>query len=471
MLSGDMVYGPIGVGESLPGLDIKQVKEQSPQVSSAWSEVLPNLGPLFGKVSRVLSRVWKPIRAVLSRYRVIVLILLVAFVLLERFNGLSYASSDYLVFGKAWYADLANGGFGELKQNFANYNVPYLYLLLLTTYAHTGGLAAVKIIAFVFDLIMSVGVFFIVRRFNKGHLVAVIAGVATLALPEVLLNSSWWGQADSTFSALIVWSIYFLIVRKNGWAWAFFGAALAFKLQAVFILPAMCILFIVYRHKFWTVLVGVGVFFSFDIPALLAGRSFSSLVSVYSSQVGQYPSLTLNAPNFYIWLQNGVLPGQQNTVWFIGYGIAFVSFAFLGIFLLFRARVGRTVTLWPLQVAAAFGVLVPYVLPEMHERYFYIGNVLLFVLAVFDRRYTLIALASQYVAVYTYSRFLVLPFPSVPGNFTELAWVELGVVVIACYLTLFPKHGSLLVGVKRLSEIQVGGARAKKSAASEPPFC
>ncbi len=58
-----------------------------------------------------------------------------------------------------------------------------------------------------------------------------------LALPTVILNSSAWGQADSIYTAWLMVALWHLLNHQNNRALVFFGVALAFKLQAILLLP------------------------------------------------------------------------------------------------------------------------------------------------------------------------------------------------------------------------------------------
>ena len=69
---------------------------------------------------------------------------------------------------------------------------------------------------------------------------------------------------------------------------------------------------------------------------------------------------------------------------------------------------------WLLRVAAAFGVLVPFILPMIHDRYFYAGGVFAAVCVLIDRRYLGPVILLQFTAVMAYAPFLwgttILPY-------------------------------------------------------------
>ena len=108
-------------------------------------------------------------------------------------------SGDYTAFMGPWYQFIdTQGGLAALRFNFANYNPPYLYLL---------------------------------------------AAATALFAPSVVINSGAWAQCDSIYAAFCLGSLYFLLRAKPWWASIFFAIALSFKLQAMFFLPVLLIVF------------------------------------------------------------------------------------------------------------------------------------------------------------------------------------------------------------------------------------
>ena len=70
---------------------------------------------------------------------------------------------------------------------------------------------------------------------------------------------------------------------------------------------------------------------------------------------------------------------------------------------------GRRRPLTPPQLlllAATATLVVPILLPEMHERYFYLAEVLTVLAAFVDRRYAVVATALQIASVSTYLGYL-----------------------------------------------------------------
>ena len=112
-----------------------------------------------------------------------------------------------------------------------------LYLLALLTYTPLGPLIGIKLISVPFDLVLGYFTYRIVRlRYPHGW-VPTVAAAVVLFLPTVVLNSALWGQIDATYTSLALGGLYFVLRRRPWLACIFFGLALSFKLQVVFLFP------------------------------------------------------------------------------------------------------------------------------------------------------------------------------------------------------------------------------------------
>ena len=73
-------------------------------------------------------------------------------------------TSDYTVFLSQWYDFIqTHVGFAALKYNFSNYNILYLYLLTLATYLSIPKLVAIKTISVIFDGVLGLFAYLILR--------------------------------------------------------------------------------------------------------------------------------------------------------------------------------------------------------------------------------------------------------------------------------------------------------------------
>ncbi|MFD9895186.1 hypothetical protein ACFWY9_38090 [Amycolatopsis sp. NPDC059027] len=314
-----------------------------------------------------------------------------------------HESFDYKVFFKNWYEFIStHGGFGALKYRFSDYNVPYLYLITILTYPPIPALAGIKIISVFFDLVLAYFTYRIVALRHPGHWSPPLAALIVLFLPTVAANSGMWGQADAIYAAFALGGVYFAL-RKRPWLSAvFFGLSLAFKLQAVFLFPLLLVL-LLKKWLPWRVLPVVpGVVLLLDIPALLAGAPIGQLLSVYAQQTSSYPELSLRAPSIYQFFPAGADAAVIRPI-----GVAVTGLVVLGLCLgVLLSRVRLTTTKIVL-MGATSALLVPFLLPSMHERYFYLAEVLT-VIAAFHlpRRLWYVPVLVQVASVFAYLEVL-----------------------------------------------------------------
>ena len=161
-----------------------------------------------------------------------------------RLSLLGFKSADYDVYTKVWYDTLQTMGYAALKTDFSNYSPPYLYLLYLVVQflPNMQPVVAIKIPSIITDFVCAGLVYQIIRVKSNNPVLALLGYVATLLAPVMILNSSFWGQADSIYTAALLACLYFLLLRRNWLALLSFGIAFAFKLQAIFLAPLLVIL-------------------------------------------------------------------------------------------------------------------------------------------------------------------------------------------------------------------------------------
>ncbi|MGC3994629.1 MAG: glycosyltransferase 87 family protein [Propionicimonas sp.] len=121
--------------------------------------------------------------------------------------------------------------------------------------------------------------------------------------------------------------------------------------------------------------------------------------SGFTLNVGQ--SFTHNAPTPYAWL-----PADASVAWkYAGPALTAAVVIGFGAWLLARQR--RLTASQVLLVAACCALVVPLLLPEMHERYFYLAEVLLVLAAFVEWRFALPALGIQLASTSTYLAYLL----------------------------------------------------------------
>lgn len=104
--------------------------------------------------------------------------------------------------------------------------------------------------------------------------------------PVVILNSSFWAQCDSIYCFFCIVTLYLLFQKKYWLAMFFWGAAFSFKLQAVFILPMIMLMYI--KNKDFPLKKFVGSIVSIvclALPGILNGRNILDILKIYFGQV------------------------------------------------------------------------------------------------------------------------------------------------------------------------------------------
>lgn len=372
-------------------------------------------------------------------------------------------TGDYRVFLSPWYDALAAaGGLRGIGQQIGNYNPPYLYLLAAATYLPIPKIAAIKLISMIFDVVLAAFAGLIVRRRFEVWTSVLAFGVVLFA-PTVLINSGYWGQCDSIYVAFCLGSLYLLLRRQDWWACAFFGLALSFKLQAVFFLPALLIVMLVNRHRLRALLAVPATFLAMLLPAALAGRSWHSLLMVYPNQVTT--GGTAGAGGFGGGFGSGFGGGQRSTgsgglgTWtqngptmfqWVGGSVAWLVF---GLVVAAALLAGLLVLCWrrrPLGepqivlLVTATVLAVPFFLPQMHERYFYLADVMTIVAAFYVRRFWPVAVVVSAASLLSYAPFLwrTTPIPLPLVAFGEFLAV-IATLVTFGYVLLVPDARSI----------------------------
>src|SRR5882724_1429079 len=386
-------------------------------------------------------------------------------------------TSDYTVFVSQWYDFIkTHGGFAAMKYSFSNYNPPYLYLLALTTFLPIPKLIAIKTLSVVFDIVLGIFTYLLIRLKYRRSYAAIIGVLVVLFAPTIFINSSAWGQCDAIYTAFCLGSLYFSLKERPGWACLFFGLALSFKLQAIFFLPVLLILLLKKRLPIQYLALIPLVFLLMLAPAFIAGRDAGSLLTVYVNQTttggvgntaGQFPgggdtgtpgfnrgdtgqsrggtpgqapggngnsnragrggqsnsssSLTLNAPSFYQWL-----PASAPSYWkWVGIALAGLFVILVG-FLTVRSKKLLTSEII-LKIALVFALAIPFLLPEMHERYFYLADVLSIVYAFYFPRYFFVAIIIQLCSLLSYAPYML------QTQVVDLKYVAIGVLIISVF--------------------------------------
>lgn len=290
----------------------------------------------------------------------------------------THVSSDYTQFLQGWVQTLKdNGGFAAIGMSIGDYTPPYFYLLASFTYIPVDPLILIKLSSCLFDFGLAAFGFFLLKRHGFSTELCIFGYGALLFFPTGILNSAAWAQCDVIFTMLLLMCMGAFLKNKPIAAMIFFGAAFSLKLQAIFLFPLLLLLWLKGKMKFWHFFIIPGVYLIAVLPAFFAGRSLWELLTVYISQSGQYPRLSMNAAN--LWLLVGDLKNSalsMSGIFIAGIGVL------TALFILIRKRYELTPSLI-VSISLLFVILIPSLLPHMHERYFFTADVFSIIYAFF----------------------------------------------------------------------------------------
>lgn len=306
------------------------------------------------------------------------LVLITGFALLMRLFLFPFESGDYHQFLQGWYTALKeNGGFAAIGMNIGDYMPTYLYFLAFFTYLPVSALTGIKLLSTIADVVLAVAVMKLVNLNFQNKAYGITAYAVILFLPSVFLNSAVWGQCDAIFTSALVFCVYYLLKGRDVPAIVAFSVAFVFKLQAVFLAPFL--LFMLLRRKIRpsSLLAFPAAYLVAILPAVIMGRSLWGLLTVYFSQAGQYSMIAMFLPNLYTWLPQDT-PGYISKAAVVLAGAVVLTALFCLNRKKFRLTNGIIVT-----AALFFVLLVPFVLPHMHERYYFPADILSVVFAFY----------------------------------------------------------------------------------------
>lgn len=300
---------------------------------------------------------------------------LCACAMLARLSFIERSSGDYDIYLAPWMEKLAAGSFAEgMRADIGEYNVLYQYLLFLITRLPVPPLYAVKAFSFCGDALLAGAAARLAGREGKPGLCAF---GATLLLPAFVLNAGMFAQCDSLYACCALWGLALALEGKHARSAACFALSLAFKLQAVFLLPVVAVLWADGKMKLSDALVFLGTLALAALPAMLGGKSLSRIVGIYGAQTGLYTGLNYGAANLF-----GLMNTQGLDVY--AYGNFGMALAFGACALLVCSGVRRAGKLdgdGYVRLAFLLTLFVVFLLPRMHERYFYLAEALSVVLA------------------------------------------------------------------------------------------
>lgn len=334
----------------------------------------------------------------------IVLLTLAAFI--SRYFALDYVTLDYKDFLSRWVDYFRNnGGFSALSQSVGNYNIPYLYFLAAFSYSDINDLYLIKLLSIFFDILLAYGSALIISRFADSKVRIIACYFTILMLPTVFLNGSLWGQCDSTYAALAILGIYCALDDRPILSMVLAALSFGFKLQAVFILPIYAVLWFKGKFKIWHFAVFPAAYVLLVLPAVLLGRPFLDTITLYFNQTGSIgDGLNYNSPSVYSMFQYS-LPEKYNSL-ASTLGIAAAAVYMICVLVICYVNRNHLTEQSILGAALLFAIGIPFLLPHMHDRYFFAADILSALIAFEAFEFSALPILVQFASLLGYHAYL-----------------------------------------------------------------
>jgi len=337
---------------------------------------------------------------------------------------------DFSHFLQPWVERYRTMTFWEgLGTRVGNYNPPYMYILNIIARIGVSELILIKLVSVFFDFLIAFFVMKIVSLKTESVNMRLLAFILTLAIPTMILNSSMWAQCDSIYSAFAVGSLYFGLTKRSKLAYVFMGLAFSFKMQAVFMMPMLLVFIFMKRISIKDCYLFFAVYIATLLPAVIAGMSFGAVISTYFNQAGTYSELNMNIAN--IWRLAGNVPYEN----FLVVGLCIAALAVLGLIYFTyvnRERLVSNVNF--IRLAYLFVIIMPFLLPKMHDRYYFLADVMSVLVFLFDKKRWFVPLISIFCSYLAYAWFLMSRLEIIDQKLAALALLAVILVVLRDYV-------------------------------------
>ena len=321
--------------------------------------------------------------------------------------SLGYETQDYQLFLSRWvdfYRE--NGGFRSFAYPLGNYNIPYLYFLCFFSYLPIRDLFLIKLLSCLFDVLLAFAGMKLTGLAAGSRTTRLSAFLALLYMPTAVLNGAVWGQCDSIYVSLALLGLWLGLRERPVLSVLCFTLSFGFKLQAVFLLPVMGVLWFRGNYKLWHFALFPAFYVLLVLPAVALGKPFLDTLTLYASQTGSIgEGLNYNSPSIYALFWRSPETKEAASLGIAG---AFTFMLLVLLFCFFRRRVltERAV----MAAALLFAAGIPFFLPHMHDRYFFGADALSLTLAFLSPVMIPAALLQQYASLLSYHAYLRMRF-------------------------------------------------------------
>lgn len=333
---------------------------------------------------------------------VVIIIAIIARVTLE-----PILSPDYVGFLAEWMDEIRRVGWiKSWGQKISNYAPSYMYLMSFVSLLTKDTLLGLKWLSYSFDFAAAFIGFFIVLNETKSVKRALIGMTMFLFAPAVLIDSGVYCQCDIIYSTFILLGLYFLCKDRSRACMICMGVSLAFKLQMVFILPFLVIMWLKKRTvKLVDFLWIPAVYVVSIIPAAISGRNFFDLLGFYFWQADYYPWGTLNYPNIYIFFDETMdMMHYTDIVSSVGMFVCLIALGVMAYYLYLKNVDLDSELIFSIATVSVF--VMVYLLPHMHERYGFLIDLLTIIVACINPKKIWIPCVAAIISILALMKYI-----------------------------------------------------------------
>ncbi len=265
-----------------------------------------------------------------------------------------------------------------------NWSGVYLIVMALVSYIENfSQLYALKLFDMICQCLAAGAVLKLAMKRGTQVYGALMAMLACVLMPTMLMNAGLWAQCDATFAMFTLWGLYFLLDDHPLAGCILWGLALGTKLQSAFLFPLLIVLFMKNRVQLRHLLALVAMAFLCQIAIVLDGQGLMALVTRYARQLEDFRwniGLQDNAPSVYSLMK--VASVREFSGMGLYLGIAAALLVALALLRTRKALSDDVLLLSALLLACG----LPLVLPQMTARSLYLAGMLAFACAGNGRR-------------------------------------------------------------------------------------
>ena len=299
-----------------------------------------------------------------------------------------------------------------------------MYLMCLVSYVTRDNLYALKTVSVIFDYVAALAMFLLVYEITCNVRRSIIGMALVLLCPTVIINSAYWCQCDVIYTSFLLLSLLYFYRDNSRKSLVFMGIAFSFKLQALFFVPFLILMWLKGRTiKFRHFLYIPAMYVLTAVPAWLFGRSMKDLLLIYVQQSETYPWGTLEYPNIYA-LLGEVMPDYYHANEVSSAG-TFMTIILLGLLAYYLYGKRIIITNQMAATIALFSTaLVVYTLPHMHDRYGFLVDLLAILYGVLNPGKLMMTCLFLLVSLLSYIPYLL------GIHIMPIAYVALGLLAL-----------------------------------------